>query len=102
MRKPISFRWLGVLFFAGAMAGLTGNHGIHAQDQPAPAPNAENVAEGLRLYQQKADCRACHGWAADGRKSDNQMPDGPSLRHGHPIRKNRPAGTLWCRQLLTH
>ena len=37
-------------------------------------------AEGLRLYTQKANCQACHGWAGDGRKMDNQMPDGPSLR----------------------
>jgi mono/diheme cytochrome c family protein len=34
----------------------------------------------MRLYQQKGDCRACHGWAADGVKTDNQMPDGPNLR----------------------
>ena len=54
---------------------------IRAQDQaPAAPPDPGDIAEGLRLYQQKADCRACHGWAADGRKSDNQMPDGPSLR----------------------
>jgi mono/diheme cytochrome c family protein len=46
----------------------------------APAADAADLAEGLRLYQQKGDCRACHGWAADGVKSDNQMPDGPSLR----------------------
>jgi mono/diheme cytochrome c family protein len=39
-----------------------------------------DLAEGMRLFQQKGDCRACHGWAADGRKTDNQMPDGPSLR----------------------
>jgi mono/diheme cytochrome c family protein len=47
---------------------------------PEPAPSAVDLAEGMRLYQQKGDCRACHGWAADGVKSDNQMPDGPSLR----------------------
>src|SRR4029453_9447469 len=46
----------------------------------APAPDPADIAEGLRLYQQKGDCRACHGWAADGVKGDNQMPDGPSLR----------------------
>ena|SRR5579864_1762446 len=44
------------------------------------APDASDIAEGMRLYQQKANCQACHGWAADGRKADNQMPDGPSLR----------------------
>jgi mono/diheme cytochrome c family protein len=48
--------------------------------QAPQAPDAADLAEGMRLYQQKGDCRACHGWAADGVKSDNQMPDGPSLR----------------------
>ena len=51
-----------------------------AQVEPAAPPDPGNVVEGLRLFQQKADCRACHGWAADGRKADSQMPDGPSLR----------------------
>jgi len=46
----------------------------------AQAPNAEDVAEGMRLYRQKGDCQACHGWAADGRKMDSQMPDGANLR----------------------
>src|SRR6476620_9594349 len=46
-----------------------------------PAAYAQSDhAEGLRLYTQKANCQACHGWAGDGRKMDNQMPDGPSLR----------------------
>ncbi len=48
--------------------------------QAPQAADPADLAEGMRLYQQKADCRACHGWAADGVKSDNQMPDGPSLR----------------------
>jgi hypothetical protein len=39
-----------------------------------------DVAEGMRLYLQKGDCQACHGWAADGRKMDSQMPDGSNLR----------------------
>jgi hypothetical protein len=46
----------------------------------APAPDAADVAEGMRLYLQKGDCQACHGWAADGRKMDSQMPDGSNLR----------------------
>jgi Cytochrome C oxidase, cbb3-type, subunit III len=49
--------------------------GAHAQ-----APNPEDVADGMRLYRQKGDCQACHGWAADGRKMDTQMPDGANLR----------------------
>jgi hypothetical protein len=43
-------------------------------------PTAEDVAAGMRIYRQKGDCQACHGWAADGRKMDSQMPDGANLR----------------------
>lgn len=48
----------------------------------AQAPDASDIAEGMRLYQQKANCQACHGWSADGHKADNQMPDGANLRDG--------------------
>jgi mono/diheme cytochrome c family protein len=44
------------------------------------APSAEDISAGMRIYRQKADCQACHGWAADGRKMDSQMPDGANLR----------------------
>jgi mono/diheme cytochrome c family protein len=43
-------------------------------------PTAEDLAAGMRIYRQKADCQACHGWAGDGRKMDSQMPDGANLR----------------------
>jgi mono/diheme cytochrome c family protein len=46
----------------------------------AAAPAPEDVAAGMRIYRQKGDCQACHGWAADGRKMDSQMPDGANLR----------------------
>jgi hypothetical protein len=46
----------------------------------AQAPDAADVAEGMRLFRQKGNCQACHGWAGDGRKMDNQMPDGANLR----------------------
>ena len=52
------------------------------------APDAENVAEGMRIYRQKGDCQACHGWAADGRKMDSQMPDGANLRTTRLNREN--------------
>ena len=29
---------------------------------------------------QKGNCQACHGWSGDGRKTDNQIPDGANLR----------------------
>jgi hypothetical protein len=34
----------------------------------------------MRLFRQKGNCQACHGWAGDGRKMDSQMPDGANLR----------------------
>src|SRR5919109_612664 len=48
---------------------------LHAQ-----TPTPEDIAAGLRIFRQKADCQACHGWAGDGRKMDSQMPDGANLR----------------------
>ena len=47
---------------------------------PAQAADAGDAAEGMRLFLQKGNCQACHGWAGDGRKTDNQMPDGANLR----------------------
>jgi hypothetical protein len=51
--------------------------GLAAQ---APAPAPEDVAAGMRIFRQKADCQACHGWAGDGRNMDTQMPAGANLR----------------------
>jgi Cytochrome C oxidase, cbb3-type, subunit III len=61
-----------LLTFAGASGGRVGAQGT--------TPDASDLAEGRRLYQQKANCQACHGWSGDGHKTDNQMPDGASLR----------------------
>ena len=46
----------------------------------AQAPDPSDIAEGGRLFRQKANCQSCHGWAGDGRKMDTQMPDGANLR----------------------
>jgi hypothetical protein len=46
----------------------------------AQAPDSSDLAEGLRLYQQKGNCKACHGWAGDSKNTDNEMPVGPNLR----------------------
>jgi mono/diheme cytochrome c family protein len=64
-------RAVAVVIFAALVAAAT----AHGQ-----APDPTDIAEGMRLYQQKANCQACHGWAADGRKMDTQMPDGANLR----------------------
>jgi len=37
----------------------------------AQPPDAADIAEGMRLFLQKGNCQACHGWAGDGRKMDN-------------------------------
>src|SRR6266849_3868525 len=50
----------------------------HGQEQQ---PLSESdIADGMRLYQQKADCKACHGWAGDGHDKESQMPTGANLR----------------------
>jgi hypothetical protein len=55
--------------------------GAFAQEKEEQKPlDAADVADGMRLYQQKGNCQTCHGWAGDGRKTDSQMPDGPNLR----------------------
>jgi mono/diheme cytochrome c family protein len=57
----------------------------------AQTPAPEDLAAGMRIYRQKADCQACHGWAGDGRKMDSQMPDGANLRAS---RLNRAAAIM--------
>ena len=46
----------------------------------AQTPSERSISSGMRIYHQKADCQACHGWAGDGRRMNNQMPDGANLR----------------------
>jgi hypothetical protein len=46
----------------------------------AQTPDPADIADGMRLFRQKGNCQACHGWAGDGRKMDSQMPDGANLR----------------------
>jgi hypothetical protein len=48
--------------------------------QGGAATDASDLAEGRRLFEQKGNCQACHGWSGDGHKTDNQMPDGANLR----------------------
>jgi Cytochrome C oxidase, cbb3-type, subunit III len=46
----------------------------------AQSSQDSDVAEGMRIFMQKGNCQACHGWSGDGHKMDNQMPDGANLR----------------------
>jgi mono/diheme cytochrome c family protein len=73
--KPMArvvLRWLA--------AGVTLMQVVAVSTALAQTPDADDVAEGMRLYRTKGDCQSCHGWAADGRKMDTQMPDGANLR----------------------
>ena len=69
--------------------------GAPAAYAQVPAADPADIAEGMRLYLQKGDCQACHGWAADGRKMDRQMPDGPSLRTTK-LNRERLVQTIKC------
>ena len=64
--------WLGVVTLVGVV--------LHAPSGAVARAQTDPVAAGGRLYRQKADCQACHGWAGDGRKVNSQMPDGANLR----------------------
>ena len=72
--------WLRLLscgfFCATALGAFLVTQASSAQAPPDPS----DIAEGMRLYHQKGNCQACHGWAGDGRKTDNQMPSGANLR----------------------
>src|SRR6516165_7751164 len=75
------FRFWGGSLIVASVASTTlvigGSRPVRAQ---GPAPDPADIAEGMTIYRTKADCQTCHGWAADGRKMDTQMPDAPSLR----------------------
>ena len=65
-------------FAAAILAAAFVASGAQAQEQPPL--NASDLADGMRLFQQKGNCQSCHGWAGDGRKTDSQMPNGANLR----------------------
>jgi len=70
---------LAALCLAAAVASCAWGASLLAQAQ-APAPDPQDVEEGMTIFRTKADCQTCHGWAADGRQMDTQMPDAPNLR----------------------
>ena len=73
---------IAFLRIATLLIGAAAFDGAQAQE---PDPN--DVASGMRLFRVKGNCQACHGWAADGRKMDSQMPDGANLRETQLDRK---------------
>jgi Cytochrome C oxidase, cbb3-type, subunit III len=85
--------WLAIPAIGARIASPAGASALaiaHPQ-----VPDASDVAEGMRLYLQKGDCQSCHGWAADGRKMDSQMPDGSNLRETR-LDRARPMTTIKC------
>src|SRR5215472_1752091 len=73
-RRFLSSGAITVAIVASAVVSLP------AEGQDSQPPSASDIADGMRLYQQKGNCQACHGWAGDGHKTDSQMPDGANLR----------------------
>ena len=82
MRTTVHVGMLAVVVLVVPIAGARLSSRAAARIEPGAgqAATAADVAEGLNLYLHKGDCQACHGWAADGRKMDSQMPDGANLR----------------------
>jgi hypothetical protein len=76
---------------AAAVAAVAAAVLVSTLPLAAQAPDASDIAEGARLFRQKANCQSCHGWAGDGRKMDEQMPDGANLRE---TRLDRAALTM--------
>ena len=72
-------RWVARFSTAALFFAILGTPSVPSRAAMQTA-SADDVAEGMRIYRQKGDCQACHGWAADGRKMDSQMPDGANLR----------------------
>ncbi len=78
-RRMYGRRALSSALSAIAILTVAFGAGARAQEQQQ-APDPSDIAEGMRLFEQKANCQACHGWSGDGHKSDSQMPDGANLR----------------------
>jgi mono/diheme cytochrome c family protein len=76
-KRRVSALWPGAVVAAIALSTVATARIVGARGQE-PDPN--DIAAGMRIFRQKADCQACHGWAGDGRKMDSQMPDGANLR----------------------
>ena len=74
--------WLRFLSRTALAAGVIGSPLLAplAQAQEQQQLSESDIADGMRLYQQKGNCKACHGWAGDGHNRDNEMPEGTNLR----------------------
>jgi hypothetical protein len=79
---------LRLLRQAGTIAVALAVATLGAVAAGAQALDPGDIAAGMSLFRQKGGCQLCHGWAADGRKMDNQMPDGANLRETTLDRQN--------------
>ena len=97
MRTTVHVGMLAVVVLVVPIAGARLSSRAAARIEPGAgqAANAADVAEELNLYLHKGDCQACHGWAADGRKMDSQMPDGSNLRETR-LDRARLVTTIKC------
>jgi len=97
MRRTVHVGMLAVVVLVVPIAGarVSSRGGAPSEPGAAQAANAADVAEGMNLYLHKGDCQACHGWAADGRKMDRQMPDGSNLRETR-LDRARLVTTIKC------
>ena len=97
MRTTVHVGMLAVVVLVVPIAGARLSSRAAARIDPGAgqAATAADVAEGLNLYLHKGDCQACHGWAADGRKMDSQMPDGSNLRETR-LDRARLVTTIKC------
>ena len=97
MRTGVHITLLAVVVLGVAIDGARSSSTAEARMGPrgAQAPDPADVAEGMNLYLHKGDCQSCHGWAADGRKMDSQMPDGSNLRETR-LDRARLVTTIKC------
>src|SRR5258705_13273546 len=80
MRGILCFMWGLLGSWAAVAVAIWVGFSVASGGQESPPLSASDIADGLRLFLQKGNCQACHGWAGDGRKTDSQMPDGANLR----------------------
>jgi hypothetical protein len=97
MRLAIQLTAVAIVLVAGdaRLAMSVGEARTTPRVRAAQELDASDIAEGMRLYLQKGDCQSCHGWAADGKKMDSQMPDSPNLRETR-LDRTRLVTTIKC------
>jgi len=86
----LRLRFLSGVPLAAAILALA--FGAGAQGQSRKPLDAGDVADGMRLFQQKATASHVTAGPGDGRKTEQRrLPDGPNLRDNKP--QPRP---VWC------